>query len=72
MGEAESIVFIIDDDPLYRESSERLVRSVGFSVQSFQSARVMARIRRPGKIFQVWAPRLVRMAEALVIASQGP
>jgi FixJ family two-component response regulator len=39
MGEAESIVFIIDDDPLYLASSERLVRSIGFSVQSFESAR---------------------------------
>jgi FixJ family two-component response regulator len=47
MGEAESIVFIIDDDPLYRSSSERLVRSVGFSVQSFESARDFLSSRRP-------------------------
>ena len=47
MGEAESIVFIIDDDPLYRPSSERLVRSVGFSVQSFESARDFLSSRRP-------------------------
>jgi FixJ family two-component response regulator len=47
MGEAESIVFIIDDDPLYRSSSERLVRSVGFDVQSFESARVFLNSRRP-------------------------
>ena len=47
MGEAESIVFIIDDDPLYRGSSERLVRSVGFSVQSFESARDFLSSRRP-------------------------
>src|ERR1700681_166856 len=47
MGEAESIVFIIDDDPLYRTSSERLVRSVGFSVQSFESARDFLNSRRP-------------------------
>jgi len=47
MGEAESIVFIIDDDPLYRISSERLVRSVGFSVQSFESARDFLNSRRP-------------------------
>ena len=47
MGEAESIVFIIDDDPLYRTSSERLVRSVGFSVQSFESARDFLSSRRP-------------------------
>lgn len=47
MKEAESIVFIIDDDPLYRASTERLVRSVGFSVQSFQSARDFVGNRRP-------------------------
>jgi FixJ family two-component response regulator len=47
MGEAESVVFIIDDDPLYRTSSERLVRSVGFSVQSFESARDFLNSRRP-------------------------
>ena len=47
MAEAESIVFIIDDDPLYRASAERLVRSVGFSVQGFESARDFLSIRRP-------------------------
>jgi FixJ family two-component response regulator len=47
MKEAESIVFIIDDDPLYRASTERLVRSVGFSVQSFQSARDFVGSRQP-------------------------
>jgi FixJ family two-component response regulator len=47
MEEAESIVFIIDDDPLYRTSSERLVRSVGFSVHSFESARDFLNSRRP-------------------------
>src|SRR5246127_1913117 len=47
MGEAESIVFIIDDDPLYRRSSERLIRSVGFSVQSFESPRDFLSSRRP-------------------------
>jgi FixJ family two-component response regulator len=39
MGEEKSIVYIIDDDPLYRSSTERLVRSVGFSVLGFKSAR---------------------------------
>jgi FixJ family two-component response regulator len=47
MGEAESIVFIIDDDPLYRRSSERLIRTIGFSVQSFESARDFLGSRRP-------------------------
>jgi RNA polymerase sigma factor (sigma-70 family) len=47
MKEAESIVFVIDDDPLYRASTERLVRSVGFSVQSFQSAADFLNSQRP-------------------------
>jgi FixJ family two-component response regulator len=47
MRETESIVFIIDDDPLYRASTERLVRSAGFSVQSFQSAGDFLNTRRP-------------------------
>jgi len=47
MREAESIVFIIDDDSLYRASTERLVRSAGFSVQSFQSAGDFLNTRRP-------------------------
>ena len=47
MEESESIVFIIDDDPLYRGSTERLVRSVGLRVQSFESAREFLSSRRP-------------------------
>jgi len=47
MREAESIVFIIDDDFLYRASTERLVRSAGFSVESFQSAADFLNSRRP-------------------------
>jgi FixJ family two-component response regulator len=47
MSEADSIVFIIDDDPLYRASAERLIRSVGFIVQGFESARDFLSSRRP-------------------------
>ena len=47
MQESESIVFIIDDDPLYRASTERLVRSVGLRVQSFGSAREFLSSPRP-------------------------
>ena len=47
MQESQSIVFIIDDDPLYRGSTERLVRSVGLRVQSFESAREFLSSRRP-------------------------
>jgi FixJ family two-component response regulator len=40
-------VFIVDDDPLYRASAERLIRSVGFNVQGFDSARDFLSSRRP-------------------------
>ncbi len=38
MNEAEAIVFIVDDDLSVRRSTERLVRSAGFNVQTFASA----------------------------------
>jgi len=47
MEESESIVFIIDDEPLYRASTERLVRSVGLRVRSFESAREFLSSPRP-------------------------
>jgi FixJ family two-component response regulator len=47
MEQSESIVFIIDDDPLYRVSTERLVRSIGLRVQSFESARGFLNSPRP-------------------------
>jgi len=39
MTEAQPIVFIVDDDPSVRRSTERLVRSAGLEVQTFTSAR---------------------------------
>jgi FixJ family two-component response regulator len=39
MTEPEPIVFIVDDDPSVRRSTERLLRSAGLKVQSFTSAR---------------------------------
>jgi len=39
MTEPEPIVFIVDDDPSVRRSTERLIRSAGLKVQTFASAR---------------------------------
>jgi FixJ family two-component response regulator len=39
MTEAEPIVFVVDDDMSVRRSTERLIRSAGFKVQTFTSAR---------------------------------
>ena len=39
MSDAEATVFVVDDDPSVRRSTERLVRSMGFNVRTFASAR---------------------------------
>jgi FixJ family two-component response regulator len=50
MTEAEPTVFVVDDDPSVRRSMERLVRSMGFSVQTFATAKEFterARVESP-------------------------
>jgi FixJ family two-component response regulator len=47
MNNAEPIVFIIDDDQLFRRSTERLIRAAGLNVQPFASAREFLDHRRP-------------------------
>ena len=39
MIEPDAVVFVVDDDPSVRRSTERLLRSAGFKVQTFGSAR---------------------------------
>jgi len=39
VSETEPTVFVVDDDPSVRRSTERLVRSMGFNVQTFASAK---------------------------------
>lgn len=38
MDETDSIVFVIDDDPSFRRSTERLLRLAGYAVRSFGTA----------------------------------
>src|SRR4029077_12252497 len=45
--EAEPIVFVLDDDPSVRSSTERLVRSAGFEVKTFGSAAEFLETPRP-------------------------
>jgi FixJ family two-component response regulator len=50
MTEAEPTVFVVDDDPSVRRSMERLVRSMGFNVQTFATAKEFterARVESP-------------------------
>src|SRR5438445_6982766 len=39
MIEPDAVVFVVDDDPSVRRSTERLLRSAGLKVQTFSSAR---------------------------------
>jgi len=47
MAEEEPTVFVVDDDPSVRTSTERLVRSIGFRVKTFASAAEFLESRRP-------------------------
>jgi len=47
MSETDPIVIIIDDDPSFRRSTERLIRSAGFNVQAFGAATEFLSGRRP-------------------------
>jgi len=47
MSEGEPTVFVVDDDPSVRRSTERLVRSMGFDVKAFASA---AEFRNRGRV----------------------
>ena len=46
-NEVEPIVFLIDDDPLFRRSTERLIRAAGLNVQPFTSASEFLKSTRP-------------------------
>jgi FixJ family two-component response regulator len=47
MNQTAPIVFVVDDDQLFRRSTERLIRAAGLNVQSFASARDFLENPRP-------------------------
>jgi FixJ family two-component response regulator len=47
MAEPKEIVFVVDDDVSVREALASLIRSAGFSVQSFASAQEFLAFPRP-------------------------
>jgi FixJ family two-component response regulator len=47
MSAQDSMVFVVDDDPLVRESLEDLLNSAGFAVRTFGSASDFIRSERP-------------------------
>lgn len=47
MARAETMVFVVDDDPSFRRSTEALIGAAGFNVQTFSSAEEFLRSPRP-------------------------
>ena len=47
MSEVAPIVFIVDDDDMFRRSTERLIRAAGFNVQPYTLARDFLKNPRP-------------------------
>jgi FixJ family two-component response regulator len=47
MTKVEPIVFIVDDDQLFRRSTERLIRTAGLNVQPYASAKDFLKNPRP-------------------------
>ena len=47
MSEIEPTVFLVDDDELFRRSTERLIRTAGLNVQAFTSSRDFLKRPRP-------------------------
>jgi FixJ family two-component response regulator len=62
MSAMESIVFLIDDDPSFRRSTQMLMETAGFEVSSFASAEEFLRSRQPNVpaclVLDVRLPRL--------------
>lgn len=47
MTQSGAMVYVVDDDPSVRRSSERLIRTMGFYVQTFSSAQEFLDFPRP-------------------------
>ena len=47
MNKDDSLVILVDDDPSFRRSTERLLRASGYRIQSFASAIKFLQSRRP-------------------------
>ena len=47
MNKKDSLVILVDDDPSFRRSTERLLRTAGYAIQSFASALEFLHSPRP-------------------------
>ena len=75
MSAAAPVVFIVDDDPSVRKSLTRVVKSAGYTVESFESARkFMARERVGGPccvVLDVRMPDLTGLELQQALAGSG-
>ena len=74
MIEPDAIVFVVDDDPSVRRSTERLLRSAGLKVQTFSSAGEFLRHRPEGPaclVLDVRMPGLSGMDLQRELAQSG-
>ena len=74
MTEPDAIVFVVDDDPSVRRSTERLLRSAGLKVQTFSSAREFLRHQPDGPsclVLDVRMPGLSGMDLQRELAQSG-
>ena len=73
--DGDAIVFVVDDDASVRRSTERLVRSAGFAIQAFASAREFldnARTEKPGcLVLDVHMPGLSGLDLQRELAQRG-
>ena len=75
MSDSKCIVFVVDDDPLVRDSVSDLLDSAGFAVQTFGSAKEFAQSKRPDLpaclILDVELPGLSGLDLQAELASSG-
>jgi FixJ family two-component response regulator len=75
MSDPKCIVFVVDDDPLVRDSVSDLLDSAGFAVQTFGSAKEFAQSKRPDLpaclILDVELPGLSGLDLQAELASSG-
>ena len=75
VGEADSVVYVVDDDSSIREAIRSLLRSVGLRVETFASAQAFLRSRRldvPGcLVLDVRMPKLSGLALQHEMAKAG-
>jgi FixJ family two-component response regulator len=75
MAEADSVVYVVDDDSSIREAIRSLLRSVGLHVETFASAQAFLRSKRPEMpgclVLDVRMPKLSGLALQQQMAKAG-